>query len=251
MNDKLRTMDYELIGYKFLQNPIWYVMTVTALAGLTFYLRFLYWLVGVVALIWGIWLVWQLFSEDEMQAGHEEQLKLYLDQTLVYKTQIDQVLKATSNQSNQAHRQQLATRINIWTEAIQNLGQRIASLRQDHLIRQDMATVPKAIEALEAQLASETDAAIRTQLERTLINRKNQLASLELLHSTIKRAEIQIENTLSQLGTIYSQILTSQSTNHVADYGRLAADVNEEVCRLQDQLEALWEVKGTYRAGII
>jgi hypothetical protein len=112
-----------------------------------------------------------------------------------------------------------------------------------------VAAVPRAIETLEAQLAHEVNPAIRVQLERTLVNRKNQLASLGLLQNNIKRAEIQLESTLSLLGTIYSQILIGQSTNHVADYGRLSVDVDEEVRRLQDQLEALWEVKGTYWVG--
>lgn len=68
-------------------------------------------------------------------------------------------------------------------------------------------------------------------------------SSATKLPSTIKKAEIQMESTLSLLGTLYSQLLIGQSTNHVADYSRLSNDVDEEVCRLQDQLEALWEVK--------
>ena len=59
----------------------------------------------------------------------------------------------------------------------------------------------------------------------------------------MKRAEIKIENTISALGTIYSQILTSKSTDYVADYGRLSEKVDEEVHTLQDHLEALEEVK--------
>ncbi len=86
-------------------------------------------------------------------------------------------------------------------------------------------------------------AATHAELARTLSNRKNQLASLERLQNMMKRAEIQIESTLSALGTIYSQILTGQSTNHVADYSRLSTEVDEEVRGLQDHLEALEEVK--------
>lgn len=233
----------------FLNSPVWYVATVTILAMLTLNIRYLRWLAGVVALIWGTWLVWQLFTQDKAETDGADQLKIYLDQTLTYQAQIDQLLKATSNASNRAHRLHLATQINIWTEAIQNLIQHIASLRQDTLIRQDLAAVPRAIEDLEAQLACEADPGIRAQLERTLINRRNQLASLQLLQSTVRKAEIQIESTLSLLGTIYSQMLIGQSTNHVADYGRLSLDVDEEVRRLQDQLEALWEVKGGYQVG--
>lgn len=232
--------------HRFLQNPAWYVAIVTVLAGLTFQVRFLWWLAGMVALVWGIWLVWQLFDKGKTEVGSQDHWQTYLAQTLIYRAQIDQALRATSNKSNRAHRRQLAVQIDIWAKAIQDLVQRIASLRQDDLIRREMATVPKAIEDLETQLINETDAAIRTQLERTLINRKNQLASLELLHRIIKRTEIQIENTLSLFGTLYSQLLTGQSTSHVADYARLSADVDEEVHRLQDQLEALREVKEEY-----
>jgi hypothetical protein len=126
------------------------------------------------------------------------------------------------------------------------LIQHIASFRRDDLIRHDVIAVPEAIAGLKAQLAQETNPDIRAQLERALINRKNQLASLKLLESTIKKAELQIESALSLLGTMYSQIMIGQSTNQVADYGRLSLDVDEEIRRLQDQLEALWEVKGGY-----
>jgi hypothetical protein len=234
---------------EFLSNPVWYVATVTILAMLTFKIGFLWWLAGVVALIWGTWLVWKLFTQDKRETDNGDQLKIYLDQTMAYQGRIDQLLKTTSNASNRAHRLRLAAQINIWTEAIEGLIQHIAGLRQDDLIRQDIAAVPKAIEDLEAQLVYEADPGIRAQLERTLINRKNQLASLQLLQSTMKKAETQIESTLSLLGTIYSQILIGQSTNHVADYGRLSVDVDEEVRQLQDQLEALWEVKGGYWPG--
>lgn len=232
---------------KFLNSPVWYVASVTILAMLTFKINFLWWLTSVVALVWGIWLIWRLFTQDKAETSSADHLKSYLDQALTYQAQIDQLLKTTSNTSNRAHRLRLAAQISVWTEAVQNLIQHMASLRQDNLIRQDMAAVPKAIEDLEAQLAYESEPGIRAQLERALINRKNQLATLQVLQNTMKKAEFQIESTLSLLGTIYSQVLISQSTSHVADYSRLSVDVDEEVRQLQDQLEALWEVKGGYQ----
>jgi hypothetical protein len=80
-------------------------------------------------------------------------------------------------------------------------------------------------------------------LERTLTSRKNQLAALKRLQGARNRVEIKIESTLSALGTIYSQILTAESTDQIADYSRLSIDVDEEVRTLQDYLEALAEVK--------
>ncbi|GIK42663.1 MAG: hypothetical protein BroJett011_64960 [Chloroflexota bacterium] len=167
----------------------------------------------------------------------------HLDKALAYQAQIENLIKSTSNSSTRARLQDLAAQVSDWIEAIEDLVKRIDSFQGNNLIRQDLEAVPQAIAKLEAQLAQESDPAIHNQLERTLTSRRNQLASLERLQTTMKRAEIQIESTLSALGTIYSQLLTGESTDHVADYSRLSGEVDEEVRLLQDRLEALEEVK--------
>jgi hypothetical protein len=115
-------------------------------------------------------------------------------------------------------------------------------LRRDGLIRQELVEVPKAITALETQLANTADVALRSHLEQALAHRRHQLNLLRGLQSKMQQAEIQIENTLSLLSAIYSQILTGQSIRHIADYKHLLTNLDEEVCRLQDQLEALHEL---------
>lgn len=170
-------------------------------------------------------------------------IQAHLNKARTYKEQIDAFIQATSNQHSQARLKDLSTQIGEWTEAIEKMAKRIDNFQQNTIIRQDLAAVPQAIEKLEAQLAHETDETIRTELERTLASRKNQLTILERLQNTMRQAEIKIESTLASLGTIYSQLLASQSTDHVADYSHLSAEVNEEVRTLQDHLEALEEVK--------
>jgi hypothetical protein len=165
------------------------------------------------------------------------------DKAQAYQAQIESLIKATPDVNARTRLQDLAGEVGEWVEAIEDLTRRINDFQGNSLIRQDLESVPQAITSLEAQIANETDSGIRTQLERTLANRRNQLASLERLQTTMKRAEIQIESTLSALGTIYSQLLTGESTDHVADYSRLSAEVDEEVQLLQDRLEALEEVK--------
>ncbi len=170
-------------------------------------------------------------------------IQAHLVKARTYQQQIKAMIEATSDRHSRARLQDLAKHVNEWTETIEDLAQRVDRLQRNTVIRQDLESVPQAIEKLEAQLAIETNETTHTELERTLTNRKNQLAALEHLQNSIRRAEIKMESTLSALGTIYSQILTNQSTNHVADYSRLSADVDEEVRTLQDQLEALEEVK--------
>lgn len=173
----------------------------------------------------------------------DETLQSHLDRAHSYKEQIDDLIKATNKQSIQTRLQDLEAQLDDWTRAIEALARRVDNFQRNTLIHQDLESVPQSIEKLEAALASETDEATRTELRRTLTNRENQLAALEKLRGTMKRAEIKIESTLSALGTIYPQLLTSQSTDQVADYSRLSAEVDEEVRTLQDHLEALEEVK--------
>jgi len=233
---------------KFWQNLIWFIATLVVLVAL---FRFFFspvlivalWLVG---LVWGGYLAYRLsqllFNADEFEAI-DERSRAYLEQAHDYKAKIDRAIKGATNSTNQANLKQLTAQVAALLEAIEALVERISSFRRDDTIRRDLRAVPKAIEDLEARLSKETDAAISTQLERTLTNRRKQLESLETLQNTVKRAEIQIESTLSQLGTIYSQLLTSQSTHDVADYSRLSANLDEEVRLLHDHLEALREVK--------
>lgn len=230
---------------KLLINLGWYLLLVAISMVLVYFShspRF-GWLPWLVALGGGLWLVWiQLKVKPEL-ADDQARLEGYLKQTRAYKIQLDQAIKSAAQPGQRPHLQQLAGQLDTWTDTIQDLVERIGKLSQDEIIRRDIKAVPAAIADLEARLGRETDPLIRTQLERTLANRRKQLASLDQLQNTVKRAEIQIESTLSLLGTIYSQILTGQSTSHVADTSRLSADVDEEVRLLQDQLEALREVK--------
>jgi hypothetical protein len=167
----------------------------------------------------------------------------HLDRARTYKAQIEALTKSTSDQIVYSRLQELNQQVDEWIQAVEALAKRINGFQRDAVIQHDLEAVPQSIAKLEAQLARETDPATRAELERTLLNRKNQLAALQHLQNMMKRAEIKIESTLSALGTIYSQLLIGQSTDQVADYGRLSSDVDEEVRTLQDHLEALEEVK--------
>jgi TolA-binding protein len=176
-------------------------------------------------------------------ATYNPTIQAHLDKAHLYKEQIESYIQATSDPHSQSRLQDLSDQISQWTEAIEAMARRIDSFQQNPVINQDLKSVPQAIKKLETQLDRETDPTICAELERTLANRKNQLATLQRLENTMKQAEIKMESTLASLGTIYSQLLTSQSTDHVADYSRLSTEVNEEVQILQDHLEALGEVK--------
>ena len=170
-------------------------------------------------------------------------LQTNLNQALTYKTQIDHIIRTTPHQHVRDRLQTLTTQVEVWLAAIVELACQLDRFQSDRLIRQDLETVPKSIRDLEARLARETDEASRVELKRTLANRRQQLVALEQLRRIVHRTEMRIERSLSSLGALYSQVLAGQSVSRLADYNHLAAEVDEELLRLQDRLDALHEVK--------
>ena len=232
---------------KILQNPIWLIAGVVVLTLLSTYLFLPWWVAGLVALIWGGWLLQQSLVQGESNRLDEPSLAPYLAQAQAYNVHIRQVIQASGNTHNQLHLTQLKRRLDNCVKAIEALVERLGHLRQNDLIQRDMAAVPEAIARLDQQLRSERNQESVARLEQVLALRRNQLALLEQLELAASQTELQIEHTISLLGTIYSQLLIGQSTNEIADYDRLAASIDEEVSRLEDHLEALQEVKGGYR----
>ncbi len=175
------------------------------------------------------------FSDDTLRA--------YVERAEAYQAEIDRLGWDSANGDQQNRTRELATHMQVWTTSITSLARRIEDFRQNKLIHHDLKEVPQSIASLEVRLPREADPMMKAELERTLANRRQQLAALETLQRNIKMAEVKIESTLSMLGTIYSQILAGQSTRQVADYRRLLTEIDEEVHTLQDYLAALEEVK--------
>jgi hypothetical protein len=221
------------------------VIVVTLLAGLTLYLPSLGWLTGGVALVWGFWLIWNLCLQPVPELDRDRPLAIYLEQVQTYQSNIHQTLQATAGKRYYPQQQQqLAARIDLWVKAVGALVEQISGLDRNFLLQRDLVTVPEAVRSLEKELASQTEPILRTLLEQTLSNRQNQLASLQQVQTTVKQANIQLENTLALLGTIHSHLLAAHSTNQVADYHRLLVDADQAVNRLQDYLYSLQEVRG-------
>jgi hypothetical protein len=178
---------------------------------------------------------------QEAQSQFDISVQDQLAQAKRYKQQVESLLKA--NPSKSTLMADVSGQINDWMKTVEIMAGRITDFKRNLVIQSDLKTVPDAIKKLEGQVDSETDARVKARLEQTLQTRRNQLATLDKLQSSMRQAEVQLESTVASLGTIYSQVLTAQSTNQVADYGHLAAEVTEQVHQLQDQIEALEEVK--------
>jgi hypothetical protein len=169
-------------------------------------------------------------------------LMAQLAQVKMYRQAIDDLVKNASP-ARKERLAQLASQFADWQHSMEQMAQRLTNFRANSVVQQDLRNVPDSIKKLEDELGRETNEHVRAQISRTLQTRRNQLASLERLQTAARQAEIQLESAVASLGTVYSQALASQSTSTIADYADLAADVNEQVHTMQDQLEALEEVR--------
>lgn len=171
------------------------------------------------------------------------ELRHYLDQATSYERGIVDLLRNAPTEFNRTRIEQLSHSIDHWRQSLHALVQRVDQFQQNELLQNDLKNVPKAIERLETQLEEGVPDKVAQELRRTLNNRQNQLASLQQLSETMQWAEVKIENTVSMLGTIYSQSIMSQSTGQVSNYQTLLTEIEEESQSLDDYVTTLEEIK--------
>ena len=137
----------------------------------------------------------------------------------------------------------VANQIESWVGQIYSLAQRVEAYRADPLIRNDLLGVQRSVAELKARLAREPNESLRRDMADTIARRQAQADSLEQLDTTMDRAELQIENTLTALGTVYSQaILIDNREVNNGRAQRLSEDVNQQVSGLSDLMSSMDEI---------
>jgi hypothetical protein len=130
-----------------------------------------------------------------------------------------------------------------WIAAIYRLAGRLDDYEADKVIEQDMRSVPLAIKNYRERLKQEDDEAVKEQMQQAIQSKEAQWANLQKLQNTMEKAEFQLEQTLSALGTVYSQMLLIGARDTQGDKAqRLREDITEQVKSLQDLVQAMDEV---------
>ena len=138
----------------------------------------------------------------------------------------------------------LISGINDWIAHMYSLANRIDYFENNDLAARDLQQVPRKIEGVRRRIENERDEGTRHDLRQQLKLLQRQLVSLEASASIIKRAEIQLESTLSALGTVYAQmsLLGTKDTKSIRGQ-RLGIEIKEEIDKLQDTIDAMDEVQ--------
>ena len=139
---------------------------------------------------------------------------------------------ATPDSMARIRLEQLNGRVADWVHMIEEIVAHAQNQQEDRLLADERKRVPEAIKRLEKQMAETGDPVLRQKLEQLEVSARNR-----------QLAELKVENTLAQLGIIYSQLRSGSFMNQSNSYERLSAEINEEVLALGDYLETLDELR--------
>lgn len=137
----------------------------------------------------------------------------------------------------------LPARLEQWETHLRRLVGKLNSFEANSILQRDLRDVPAAIARLQRQLETETNPQVQTQLTETLGDLQTQQRQLDAVASLMRRIELEIEETLAEIGTIYSQLqLLGAKEVDSSRAKRLSSDVEEQARRLNDLLDAMDEV---------
>ena len=175
-------------------------------------------------------------SDEKLQAQVEEALDYRARITAAIRERRDSVLKDSLSET--------AAEIDSWLESIYALALRLDRYQQEKgVLERDKSRAVERIRQLEARAEVEADPDVQSQIAVTTESMRRQMSTIEALEKTMDRAYLQLENTLSALGTIYSQTMLIGAKD--IDSGRarrLSQDIADEVQEVDNILVAMDEV---------
>ncbi len=182
----------------------------------------------------------QRFSPSALR---DKALQARLEQALQYRQAMELQVRRRRQGPMRERLAEVTQRVDEWLAGIYGLAQRLDQLRADSLLQRDMKAVPQQLRRYEERLGAEATEATRKELMEALASKREQLGNLMALSEAMERAELQLENTISKLGTMYSQMLLIEAQG--AESGRmqrLSQDISEQVASLSDLVATLDEL---------
>ncbi len=144
--------------------------------------------------------------------------------------------------------QQTLDEVDDWIAQIHRLARRMDNFDENAILGSDLKTVPNDLRNLHRRLEAEKSPTVRAELEDAIQIKEQQLRNLNALADNMKRAEIQLENTMAALGTLYAQVQVIDSKDlDSARARRLREEIQDEVTGLQDTILAMDEVYSSKR----
>lgn len=166
-----------------------------------------------------------------------------LERVKLYRQQMHALVQQQGDRAYQAQLQGIMEQFSQWEDRIERLVARIVAYEQDELLQRDVTAVPQSIANLETQLLHESDPRLRAEMEQTLAAYRRQQENQDNLRRLMRRTQLDLEETMAAMGTLYSQLQMLDALDIDSSRARrLSHEAAEEVNKLSDLLTAVEEV---------
>lgn len=193
-------------------------------------------------------LMQQEFNPREIR---DEKLRQDVEKGMEYQRRIERLIQSQRPGILRDRLEDTASQLTDWVANIFALASRLDAYKQDSLLARERAGVPEEVENLEARLKLESNEQIRQQMSEVLAGKRTQLEALQALHTRMHQAQLQMDQSLTALATVYSQVrLVDAQDIASGQTERLRADIQEQVNRLNDLVASINDVYNYRTEGL-
>ncbi len=181
------------------------------------------------------------FHPERLQ---NQELQKLVQEALNYRSRIAGAVSESRDNLLKDDLMQTAVQFDDWIEEMYGLAQRLDRFYQEEGLHLRNRT--RALERagqLQQKLQIENDPAVRQEIQSNLDGIQRQIKTIEELENAMERARLRLENTVTAMSTIYTQVTLMGAKD--IDSGRsrrLRQEIAEEVTELEDVLLAMDEV---------
>ncbi|MEA3309454.1 MAG: hypothetical protein U9Q70_08075 [Chloroflexota bacterium] len=183
----------------------------------------------------------------------DQGLRADVETALAYQSSIEEQVQQRDGDVLRERLEDTANRLSEWVANIYQLALQLDAYRHDTLLAREWQTVPQEVQEWTTRRAQEADSHVQQELDEVLESKQKQLELLQQLRRRMKRAELQMEQSLTALATIYNQLhLIDIQELDSGRSQRLQEGIQEQVERLNDLIGSINEVYDyhTARGGV-
>jgi hypothetical protein len=186
----------------------------------------------------------RLFQEQfDTKRIRDKELRADLETALEYQRRIEVQVRQQDRTLLRDRLNETANQITQWIANMYALALRLDSYRRDDLLGKQRGTLPQELKDLTDQRKRTTNGATQAQLDQVIDTKGKQWQALRDLDDRMKQAELQLQESLAALATIYSQVqLVDAQSVESGRAERLQSDIRDQVNRLGDLVDSINEV---------
>ena len=175
-------------------------------------------------------------------------LREKVEKAFDYRSRIEAAIRKHRNTILKNNLDKTSDQVNVWIENIYNLVQRLDDYYgEKDVLQTDKDEVSHRVNQLQDKLLTQSDPKMVKQIQANIKGMNLQLQTIEGLERTMEKADLQLEHTLSALGTIYSQTIMVEAKDIDSGHAKgLRQEISQEVKELGYLLSAMDEVYTLY-----